>query len=584
MSKAKLPTGWSRSRIGDVVEDRIEQGLPGGNREFTYVDISAVDNRRKEIVQPKVLPTASAPSRARQQVKRDDVLVSTTRPNLNAVALVPPQLDGAIASTGFAVLRPVLLEPRWLFSVVQSEDFVTKMSALVKGSLYPAIRPGHVRDYVMPVPPLAEQERITSKLTRLLQRTRNLHEVLETLPALIQQYRMAVLEAACTGRLAPTEAELARKEHRDLEPASALLKRILVERRAKWEADQLAKLHVAGEEPKDDKWKRAYREPASADGIAKDVLPKGWSTVRLEQIAWSAGYGTSVKCSYEANGPPVLRIPNIKNGQLELDDLKFAENEKAVSSETPLEPADFIIIRTNGSRDLIGTGALIEKQFASPHYFASYLIRYRLVSESFHPTWLKVIWASPSVRERVLAMAASTTGQYNVSLGNLNNLDIPLPPLKEQKRIVAEVERRLRVLDHIVFQVKAALEQTARLRISFFDRALSGKLVEQNSSDEPASELLSRIRKFKDELAKKPKVRAVSSPRLKPEKFSMLTLEDVKPTHLADILRQYGGPLDAKTLWKESQLTIDDFYAQLKKELGKSIKETGDDRLLEAKP
>lgn len=85
----------------------------------------------KEIVEPKTLPTAKAPSRARQQVKTGDGLVSTTRPNLNAVAVVPLQLDGAIASTGFAVLRPLLLEPRWLYSVVQSEDFVAEMSGLV---------------------------------------------------------------------------------------------------------------------------------------------------------------------------------------------------------------------------------------------------------------------------------------------------------------------------------------------------------------------------------------------------------------------------------------------------------------------
>lgn len=63
----------------------------------------------------------------------------------------------------------------------------------------------------------------------------------------------------------------------------------------------------------------------------------------------------------------------------------------------------------------------------------------------------------------------------------------------------------------------------------------------------------------------------------------MLTLEDIKPTHLSDILRQHERPLDARSLWKESQLSIDDFYAQLKSELGKGITETEQARLLEAK-
>ena len=114
---------------------------------------------------------------------------------MNAVALVSPNLDGAIASTGFAVLRPIILDSRWLFSVVQSDDFVTEMSALVKGALYPAVRPSNVHDYVMRVPPLAEQKRITGKLARLLKRARNIRGALKSLRKLIQQYRAAVLDA-----------------------------------------------------------------------------------------------------------------------------------------------------------------------------------------------------------------------------------------------------------------------------------------------------------------------------------------------------------------------------------------------------
>src|SRR5580704_9822576 len=79
----RLPSSWENARIGDVVEVQIKQGLTEDKGEFTYIDISAVVNRLKEIIEPKILPTAKAPSRARQQVKTGDVLVSTTRPNLN---------------------------------------------------------------------------------------------------------------------------------------------------------------------------------------------------------------------------------------------------------------------------------------------------------------------------------------------------------------------------------------------------------------------------------------------------------------------------------------------------------------------
>ena len=107
----------------------------------------------------------------------------------------------------------------------------------------------------------------------------------------------AMLEAACTGRLVPTETEIAHKERRDFENASVLLKRILVERRAKWEADRFAKLRAAGKEPKDDKWKKCYQAPSPGQGVIDQELPKGWSTARLDQVSWSAGYGTSVKCA-----------------------------------------------------------------------------------------------------------------------------------------------------------------------------------------------------------------------------------------------------------------------------------------------
>ena len=265
------------------MEQGIDQGLPESAREFTYIDISAVDNSLKEIVGPRTIASADAPSRARQLVKGGDVLVSMTRPNLNAVALVPQQLEGAIASTGFAVLRAILLEPSWLYAVVQSEDFVAEMSASVKGALYPAIRSAHVHDYVMPVPPLAEQKRITGRLTKLLNRARKLGDGLGALPALIQQYRVGVFHAACTGRLVPSEAALARSARREFEPGSLLLQKVLTERRARWEADQLAELRARGKDAENANWKERYKQPESPEQEFATVMPAGWISASVGQ-------------------------------------------------------------------------------------------------------------------------------------------------------------------------------------------------------------------------------------------------------------------------------------------------------------
>ena len=580
MSITKLPAGWSKSRIGDVVEDRIEQGLPEDKREFTYIDISAVDNRRKEIVESRTLPTATAPSRARQQVRRDDVLVSTTRPNLNAVALVPPQLDGAIASTGFTVLRPVLLEPRWLFSVVQSEDFVTEMSSLVKGALYPAIRPSHVHDYVMPVPPLAEQKRITNKLTKFLKRTRNVRETLEALPELIQQYRAAVLEAACTGRLVPTEAELARKEQRDFEPATVLLERMLAERRAKWEAEQLAKMRVDGVEPKDNKWRDRYKEPEPPDQDAVAVSPLGWTSAAVSQCGFvQLGRQRSPEKRSKNYPRPYIRAANITEAGINVTDILEMDFPPEEFERFRLQVGDILLSEASGSPEQVGKPAVWAGEIEHC-CFQNTVIRLKtaMIGSDYLFLVFNYFYASGA-----FARVAAGIGINHLGAEKFSRMTLPLPPLAEQERIVAEVKCRLEAITAIEQLVIAALKESTQLRTSLINLALSGKLVAHSPDDEPASKLLQRIRMLKDQLTKQPKVRVVSPARVKLEKLPMFKLEDIKPTHLADILRQHGRPLDAKALWKESQLTIDDFYAQLKKELGKTLKETGKDRLLEVK-
>jgi type I restriction enzyme S subunit len=189
---------------------------------FSYIDISSVDNRKKEITEVKKVPVDRAPSRARQRVCKGDVLVSLTRPGLNAVALVPPSLDGSIASTGFDVLRAIEIDPEWIFSVVRSEHFVKEMSQRVQGALYPAIRPHDVRTFRFPLPPLPEQRHILSRISsfkgNILQAKEDVTAVLE----LIENLHQSLLESAFGGRLTTGW----REAHSRVETAQELLDRI----------------------------------------------------------------------------------------------------------------------------------------------------------------------------------------------------------------------------------------------------------------------------------------------------------------------------------------------------------------------
>lgn len=156
------------SRISDIVWP-IKNWNPvteGGADTFPYIDLSAVDNDRKTVTALREVPCIEAPSRARQIVEADDILVSTVRPNLNGVALLNSAHQGATASTGFCVLRVnrKRADPNYLFQWVKSPNFVADMVRKATGASYPAVSDRIVLASEIPLPSLAEQRRIAAIL------------------------------------------------------------------------------------------------------------------------------------------------------------------------------------------------------------------------------------------------------------------------------------------------------------------------------------------------------------------------------------------------------------------------------------
>ncbi|MCA4918740.1 MAG: restriction endonuclease subunit S [Roseomonas sp.] len=182
---------WPSVTLGDVCVARTgtEDPRSRASGQFTYIDISSVDASKKVITGARVMSANEAPSRARRKICEHDVLVSMTRPNLNAVAKVNASLAGEICSTGFSVLRAgPRLNAAYLFHFVQTPRFVDALSGLTAGALYPAVTETQVRQQLIPLPPLAEQQRIVEILDRAaaIQRLRRAAEekAREIIPAL----------------------------------------------------------------------------------------------------------------------------------------------------------------------------------------------------------------------------------------------------------------------------------------------------------------------------------------------------------------------------------------------------------------
>jgi type I restriction enzyme, S subunit len=157
---------------------------------------------------------------------------------------------------------------------------------------------------------------------------------------------------------------------------------------------------------------------------------------RLATLIMEAGYGTSVKCDPDrTNGSiPVLRIPNVAAEELKLDDLKYGIVAGDLERLRVAE-GDLLMVRTNGSADLVGRCAVAEA-LPEPVLFASYLIRIRFDTALVSPRFAQLMMKHLRTSGVLFDLARTTAGQFNVSLGRLRDAKIPVPPLEEQEHFV----------------------------------------------------------------------------------------------------------------------------------------------------
>jgi len=489
--------------LGELADEPVAQ--TGPTRDFVYIDISSIDRETKKISDPKPMALSQAPSRAKQVLKAGDVLVSMTRPNLNAVALVPEHLDGAIGSTGFHVLRSRWLNPDFLVALVQTQSFIDAMSAAVQGALYPAVRPRDISAYTFAFQASAQQTRIVAKLEELLSDLDAGVAELKAAQKKLAQYRQSLLKAAVEGALT---AEW-RTQHQPTETGAQLLERILQERRARWEARQLAKFAEQGKTPPKD-WQKKYPEPMKPDTTGLPELPQGWVWASGEQLCEFITKGTTPPKELDTGNDksiPFLRVTNLTDkGELDLADKVFVSEEthRGFLARSTVYPNDVLM---NIVGPPLGQVAIVPKTFNEWNINQAIAI-FRAV-DGVSPGYVCLHLLSPVAKQWLKARSKTTAGQTNLTLEVCRSLPFPLPPQEEQQALVLNLAEAIEATTRQRDAVEVSLKQSTAQRQNILRAAFEGQLVPQDPNDEPASVLLARIRaeRAARDAAKKPRGR-----------------------------------------------------------------------------
>lgn len=197
------------------------------------------------------------------------------------------------------------------------------------------------------------------------------------------------------------------------------------------------------------RWSVSYNQQVQA---GMDLSRGRYPVAALGSILTMVQYGTSQKANSDSRGTPILRINNIKDGQIDTGDLKHLELTDRELKSLRLEDGDILIIRTSGSRDLVGTCAVFRE--AGPFVFASYLIRLRVDRAQADPSYVAWVINSPIGRQQVNAISRQIM-QNNINSEEIRNLEIPLPPLDVQRKIMAEVQAGLAEIAQLRERAKA---------------------------------------------------------------------------------------------------------------------------------
>jgi type I restriction enzyme, S subunit len=351
-----------------------------------------------------------------------------------------------------------------------------------KGGAQPNISQTVIKETPIAVAPLNEQLRIVEKIETLFARLDKGEEAVRDVQKLLTRYRQSVLKSAVTGQLT---ADWRAKRVDQLEHGHDLLARILETGRESWDG------------------RGKYKAPDAPDTAELPDLPTGWVWASVDQLARIMGGLTKNSKRKEMSMTrPMLRVANVYQNRLELDDIHETGITEGELARVSLQARDILVVEGNGSKSQIGRMAVWSDEIPNAVH-QNHLIKVRL-HEAALAEFMVAWFQSPIGRQVVEKVASSTSGLYTLSISKIAAMVAPLPSLEEVDEIVRGVEEAHSKIAVLEEWCETELKRSASLRQSILKDAFAGKLVPQDPTDEPASALLARIAAEKP-TAKKPR-------------------------------------------------------------------------------
>lgn len=487
----ELPNGWTVARLEEIVSasgvfsdgDWVESKDQDPNGNVRLVQLADIGEMQFLDKSRRYMNERKAQELNCTFLRKGDLLISRLGDPLGKTCVFPAKEERAVTAVDVCILRPGHedVEPKLFGYFLNGANLRQSIDAQSSGTTRKRITGKKLKALPVRVPPTNEQRRIVEKIETLFARLDQGEAELREVQTLLARYRQSVLKAAVTGHL--TADWRAQNAHR-LEHGRDLLARILKTRRDTWQG------------------RSQYQESTAPDTTALPELPDGWVWASVQQLAKVIGGLT--KNSKRQDLPlrkPMLRVANVYQNRLELSDIHEAGVTDAECARALLEDRDLLVVEGNGSKDQIGRMAIWRNEIPDAVH-QNHLIKVRMVENGlveFALWWFQ----SSNGRQNIEKVASSTSGLYTLSISKIEALAVPVPSLLEVSQINELVDEIFSKITLLETWCQTELTRSAALRQSILKDAFAGRLVPQDPNDEPAAELLARIRAAREAVPKK---------------------------------------------------------------------------------